>query len=71
MMSHNADDYKLIAKLGSLRTVVHLLKAINFKEVNTDNACPILTYFICIMSLSFGFLVCYMFCNRKWIKSNS
>lgn len=35
MMSHNADDYKLIAKLGSLRTVVHLLKAINFKESAT------------------------------------
>lgn len=33
MMSTRSDDYKLIAKLGNLKTVVHLLKAINFKHV--------------------------------------
>lgn len=35
MMSDNVSDYKLVAKLGSLKTVVHLLKAINFKETAT------------------------------------
>ncbi|KAJ8679080.1 hypothetical protein QAD02_014867 [Eretmocerus hayati] len=29
------DDYKLIAKLGHLKTVVQLLKAVNFKETAT------------------------------------
>ena len=27
-------EYKLIAKLGNLKTVIQLLRAINFKEVN-------------------------------------
>ena len=27
------EEYKLVAKLGNLKTVVHLLKAVNFKEV--------------------------------------
>lgn len=30
------DDYKLIAKLGNLKTVVQLLKSVNFKEVSTE-----------------------------------
>ncbi|XP_033210813.1 cell cycle checkpoint protein RAD1 [Belonocnema kinseyi] len=33
------DDYKLVAKLGNLKTVVHLLKAVNFKEIATCSAC--------------------------------
>ncbi|XP_043463822.1 cell cycle checkpoint protein RAD1 isoform X2 [Leptopilina heterotoma] len=39
MMSIRSEEYKLIAKLGNLKTVVHLLKAINFKSVATCSAC--------------------------------
>ncbi|XP_047365843.1 cell cycle checkpoint protein RAD1-like isoform X1 [Vespa velutina] len=35
MLTPNIDDYKLIAKLGSLKTIVNLLKALNFKETAT------------------------------------
>lgn len=31
-----SNDYKLHAKLGNLKTVVQLLKAINFKEVKQN-----------------------------------
>lgn len=29
----NNDEYKLVAKLGNLKTIVQMLKAINFQEV--------------------------------------
>ncbi|XP_043682613.1 cell cycle checkpoint protein RAD1-like isoform X1 [Vespula pensylvanica] len=35
MLTPDVDDYKLIAKLGSLKTIVNLLKALNFKESAT------------------------------------
>ncbi|XP_043488136.1 cell cycle checkpoint protein RAD1-like isoform X2 [Polistes fuscatus] len=35
MQTVNIDDYKLMAKLGNLKTVVNLLKAVNFKETAT------------------------------------
>ncbi|XP_076675991.1 cell cycle checkpoint protein RAD1 isoform X1 [Andrena cerasifolii] len=34
-MNPDTEDYKLVAKLGNLKTVVQLLKAINFKESAT------------------------------------
>ncbi|XP_015592921.1 cell cycle checkpoint protein RAD1 [Cephus cinctus] len=44
-MIPNANDYKFVAKLGNLRTVVQLLKSVNFKETatcfGTDNGLKI------------------------------
>ena len=37
-MNSDVQDYKLVAKLGNLKTVVQLLKAINFKEVEQYKA---------------------------------
>lgn len=33
-MSQDTSNYQLVAKLKNLKTVVQLLKAVNFKEVN-------------------------------------
>lgn len=32
-MNPDVENYKLVGKLGNLKTIVQLLKAINFKEV--------------------------------------